>query len=169
MNYVRLRPYNPRKGHLLRVYVHRSHKFVHGKWYEVSDAMGEELSMVVSRQDDEDSPLAFDIFETKEDAQDLLRAERIEREKAKANVDDPEVVGVLTTSDLNDDEAAQAARAKRAAENLERAKAKRAEEKEKAERKAKREQRKAATTSRKDGGDTPADAQSVDDGKDPFE
>lgn len=168
--FVRLRPFDRRRGYLLRRYIHRSQKFVESKWYEVPDGLAEELSVVTSRADDEDSPLAFDVFDSKDEALDLVRRERAA--KAKATADNPEVVGVLTSADLDEDAAMKAARAKRAEENLERAKAKRANEKEKADRRSKKDKAKKV---KPEGGDSPEDAHPVggdaeaDPSKDPFE
>jgi len=174
--FVRLRPFDRRRGHLLRRYIFRSQKFVAGNWYEVQDGMGDELSTVLSRDGDDESPLAFDVFDTKEEALAFVHAER--KAKAKATAESPELVGVMTSSDLDEDAATKAAMAKRAEDNLQRAKAKRAEEREKSDRQNKRARDKKKVEA--SGGGSPADAKTVPDpeapqasesgsGKDPFE
>lgn len=139
---------------MLRRYIHQSQKFMQGKWYEVPDTMGDELSVVTSRQYDDDSPLAFDVFDSKAEALGYVAKEA--KAKAKATAENPEQVGVLTTKDLNDDDVAKAKREERAKANLERAKAKRAKEKEK-------ESRREAKAAKKDadkvkGGQSPGEA-----------
>ena len=119
---VRLKPYNPRKGYVLRRYVLGNQKFMADRWYVVGDVMAEKLAKVHSRPDHpEDSPLAFDLFDSREEAEAQYTAEQ-EAEK-EATVKNPEFVGALTTADLESD-AAKAARADRAEANLERAKEK---------------------------------------------
>ncbi len=122
---VRLKPYNRRKGYVLRRYVLGNQKFMEDRWYHVGDAMAEKLAKVHSRPDHpEDSPLAFDVFDSHDEAKAQFAAEQ-EAEK-KATVKNPEFVGSLTTADLESD-AAKDARADRAKANLERAEKKRAE------------------------------------------
>jgi hypothetical protein len=154
--YVRLRPFNRKRGFVLRRYLYQSQKFVDGKWYEVPDTMGDYLSTVTSVPGDDDSPLAFDVFDSKDEALALVAREA--EAKQKATVENPEQVGVLTSQDLGEDRLAED-RAKRAQENLDKAKAKRAEE-------AKREERRSAKASKKDknrrrGGKSPVDAEPV--------
>jgi hypothetical protein len=116
---VRLKPYNPRKGYVLRRYVLGNQKFMANRWYHVGDAIAEKLSKVHSRPDHpEDSPLAFDLFDSQKEAEAQYVAEQ-EAEK-EATVKNPEFVGSLTTADLESD-AAKEARAERAKANLERA------------------------------------------------
>lgn len=119
---VRLKPYNRRKGHLLRRYVLGAHKFLEDRWYAVSDDMAYKLSDVHSRPDHPDeSPLAFDVFESQKDAESQYHREQ-ESEK-KATVKNPEFVGTLTSADLP---GAEKERTKRAEANLARAEAKKA-------------------------------------------
>lgn len=119
---VRLKPYNRRKGYLLRRYVLGNQKFIENRWYVVGDVMAAKLANVHSRPDHPDeSPLAFDLFDTQKEAEAQYTAEQeAERE---ATVKNPEFVGTLTTKDLESDDA-KAGREARAKANLERAKEK---------------------------------------------
>lgn len=75
---VRLKPYDPKRGHVLRRYTYRGIRFVVERgWYRVSAAMAEHLEGVRQNPNNPQSPPAFDVV-TEEEAQ------RLDAEAAKA-------------------------------------------------------------------------------------
>lgn len=114
---VRLKPYDPKKGHVIRRYTAFSIRFEEARgWYKVSDEVAAYLVTVHQRPGDEDSPLAFDVC-TEEEAQRLEAAEKKKAEEraraAEPNVAQPHDVSVrsadLTTTDLPQPRATRAA------------------------------------------------------------
>jgi len=105
---VRLKPYDPKKGHVIQRYTAFSIRFEERRgWYKVSDEVANYLSTVHQVPTDEDSPLAFDVC-SEEEAQ---RIEAVEKRKAeeRARAAEPNVAqpydvstkgGDLTTVDL---------------------------------------------------------------------
>jgi len=75
MKFVRIRPYDKRRGQLVRRYVYRGFRFeVERGWYEVEDHIAEALEGVLTFPDNPDSKPVFDVS-TREDAEALARAE----------------------------------------------------------------------------------------------
>lgn len=65
---VRLKPYNPKRGFVLKSYTLKDVRFVNEKgWYRVDAALAEELRDIHQLYGDTDSPLAFDVC-TEEEA-----------------------------------------------------------------------------------------------------
>ncbi len=105
---VRLKPHDPKKGHVIQRYTAFSIRFEEKRgWYKVSDEVAKYLATVRQRSGDEDSPAAFDVCDEDEakriEASEKKRAE--ERARAGSpNVAQPHDVSVrppdLTTSDL---------------------------------------------------------------------
>ena len=59
---VRIKPHNPKIGHVLRRYTWRGMRFDEERgWYRVDARVAEHLATVHSRVGDENSPLAFDV------------------------------------------------------------------------------------------------------------
>jgi len=59
---VRLKPYNKKKGHVLRRYVYRGLRFQESRgWTRVRKDIADYLGRVHQIPGDEDSPLAFDV------------------------------------------------------------------------------------------------------------
>ena len=107
---VRLRPFEPKKGHIIRRYTAFSTTFVETRgWYRVSDEVANYLKSVHQIPNDEDSPPAFDVC-TPEEAKQIEVAEKKKAEEraraASPNVAAPYDItprgGDLTTSDLRD-------------------------------------------------------------------
>jgi uncharacterized protein YdbL (DUF1318 family) len=105
---VRLKPYDPKKGHVIRRYTAFAIRFEEARgWYKVSDEVATYLGTVHQVPGDEDSPLAFDVC-TEEEAQRLEVAEKKKAEEraraAEPNVAQPHDVSVksadLTTADV---------------------------------------------------------------------
>jgi len=105
---VRLKPYDPKRGHVIRRYTAFSIRFEEARgWYKVADEVAAYLATVHQVPGDEDSPLAFDVC-TEEEAQSLETAEKKKAEEraraAEPNVAQPYDVSVragdLTTTDL---------------------------------------------------------------------
>lgn len=110
--WVRLQPYNPKKGFVLQDFSVLDTRFrADGGWYEVPTDMAEYLATVHERMDDESSPLAFVVL-TEEEAHALEERERQAREALLARATAPRLVetpaaravkqssGTLTTGDL---------------------------------------------------------------------
>ena len=105
---VRLKPYDPKRGHVIRRYTAFSIRFEEARgWYKVADEVAAYLATVHQVPGDEDSPLAFDVC-SEEEAQRLETAEKKKAEEraraAEPNVAQPYDVSVrggdLTTADL---------------------------------------------------------------------
>jgi hypothetical protein len=110
---ARLKPYNPRRGHVLRSYTILGVRFkVERGWYEIDATLAARLRTIRQRSNDADSPDAFDVM-TKEEAVALeQREQEIEDKRAAPNkptrvraaraapkaADDD--AGALTTRDL---------------------------------------------------------------------
>lgn len=72
---IRLKPYNPRAGHVLRRYTYRGIRFESEKnWYPVPLSVAEYLASVRNVADDPQSPLAFEV-RTREQAEWIARKE----------------------------------------------------------------------------------------------
>lgn len=113
---VRLKPYDPKKGHVIQRYTAFAIRFEEARgWYKVSDEVATYLATVHQVPGDEDSPLAFDVC-TEDEAQRLEAAEKKKAEEraraAEPNVAQPYDVSVraadLTTADLPKAQAARA-------------------------------------------------------------
>ena len=105
---VRLKPHDPKKGHVIRRYTAFAIRFEEARgWYKVADEVAAYLSTVHQRPGDEDSPLAFDVC-SEEEAQRIEAAEKKKAEEraraAEPNVAAPHDVSApaadLTTADL---------------------------------------------------------------------
>jgi hypothetical protein len=97
---VRLRPYNPRKGLVLRKYTHAETgaRFEEAMgWYKVPAAVAQKLRAVHQQPRDADTPLAFDVC-TVVEAKEMDKAER----RARLRMDADEA-NDLATSDLGGD------------------------------------------------------------------
>ncbi len=72
---VRLKPYDPHRGHVTKRYAYRGAKFQADRgWYRVEEDVADYLRHVRQRIGDEHSPKAFDVM-TPADADRLERAE----------------------------------------------------------------------------------------------
>jgi hypothetical protein len=108
---VRLKPYDPKKGHIIQRYTAFSTQFEERKgWYRVSDGIADYLATVHQVPNDEDAAFAFDVC-TEEEAKRLEAAEKRKAEEraraAEPNIAAPrdvEPIGDLTTADLRDPE-----------------------------------------------------------------
>jgi len=105
---VRLKPYNPKRGCVIRRYTVYGFRFEETRgWYEVSGTVAAYLETIHQIPTDENSPKAFDVCSPKE-AQVVENAERkATDEKARASEPNlaasPRVMsgsGDLTTADL---------------------------------------------------------------------
>ena len=87
---VRLKPYDPKKGHVIRRYTAFGVRFDEARgWYKVSDEVAAYLATVHQRPGDEDSPAAFDAC-TEEEAKALEVAEKKKAEE-RARAAEPNV------------------------------------------------------------------------------
>lgn len=107
---VRLKPYEPKKGHVLQRYTAFSIRFEERRgWYKVSDEVANYLASVHQTPGDEDSPLAFDVC-SEDEAQRMEAAEKKKAED-KARAAEPNVTEVVTrdlmTADLSKTAAAR--------------------------------------------------------------
>ena len=104
---VRLKPYDPRRGHVLRRYTYRGIKFHEERgWYRVDKAVADYLREVRQVPADEYAPLAFDVC-TDAEAKSLDAKDKEASATRKAATDDIKVSearadGVVTTEDLPD-------------------------------------------------------------------
>lgn len=78
---VRLRPYNPKRGCLLRRFTYRGIRFMEDRgWYRVDEEIAGYLRGVRQVDSDPDSSLAFDVC-TEEEARALEEKERKEKRR----------------------------------------------------------------------------------------
>lgn len=102
---VRLKPHDPRRGHVLRRYTYRGIKFHEERgWYRVEKAVGEYLRTVRQVPGSEHAPLAFDVC-TDDEARSLDAKEKEAAVTRKAATDEIKVSpargeGAVTTEDL---------------------------------------------------------------------
>ena len=100
---VRLKPYDPRRGHVLRRYTYAGIKFQEERgWYRVEKPVAEYLRAVHEVPTDGYSPLAFDVC-TEEEAKALEAGESEATKVKRSATDDLKVVPsrpAVTTEDL---------------------------------------------------------------------
>lgn len=88
---VRLRPYAPRQGFVMRRYSAFGIRFEEGRgWYEVPRSIGEYLKTVHEAAENPGSPLAFDVC-TREGARQLEETEKRLSETAVAAANAPRI------------------------------------------------------------------------------
>lgn len=122
---VRLKPYDPKRGHVLRRYTAFGVRFEESRgWYRVSDEVAEYLGKVRQQPGLDYTPLAFDVC-TEEEAVALeTREKREQEERAIASAPNvataqdvsavaPRSRGDLTTADLPQPRSARAAGSRR--------------------------------------------------------
>lgn len=118
---VRLKPHDPKKGHVIRRYTAFGVRFDEARgWYKVSDEVAKYLVTVHQRPGDEDSPLAFDVC-TEDEAKAIEASEKKKAEEraraAEPNVADARDLSArtpdLTTADLPQPRAPRAAACRR--------------------------------------------------------
>ena len=107
--FVRLKPYDPRRGNVLRRYTYRGIKFHEERgWFRVPKDVADYLRAVHQVPGDEHSPLAFDCcteaeaksLDAKEKESAVTRKTASDEIKVSLPDDDKEASGALTTSDL---------------------------------------------------------------------
>ena len=102
---VRLKPYDPRRGQVLRRYTYAGIKFQEERaWYRVEAPVAEHLRAVRQVPTDEHAPLAFDVC-TEAEAKALEAMESDAAKFKRSATDDLKVVparptGTVTTEDL---------------------------------------------------------------------
>ncbi len=100
---VRLKPYDPRRGHVLLRYTYAGIKFQEERgWYRVEAKVAEYLRAVREVPSDRYSPLAFDVC-TEAEAKALEAAENDASKVKRSATDDLKVVPArpaVTTEDL---------------------------------------------------------------------
>jgi len=79
MAYARLRPYEPKRGFLMRTYTAPwGSRFTAGQWCEVDSAEAlEYLKQLHERPGDTRTPKAFDVCRTLEEAQEVIRQDKL--------------------------------------------------------------------------------------------
>jgi hypothetical protein len=102
---VRLKPYDPRRGHVVRRYTYAGIKFQEERgWYRVEKAVAEYLRNVRQVPSDRHSPHAFDVC-TEAEAKTLEASEAEEAKVKRSATDDIKLSaaragGTVTTEDL---------------------------------------------------------------------
>jgi hypothetical protein len=102
---VRLKPYDPRRGHVLRRYTYAGIKFQEERaWYRVEKIVADHLRAVRQVPTDEHAPLAFDVC-TEAEAKALEARESDAAKFKRSATDDLKVVparpaGALTSDDI---------------------------------------------------------------------
>ena len=102
---VRLKPYDPRRGHVLRRYTYAGIKFHEERgWSRVEKPVGDYLRSVHQLSSDSHSPLAFDVC-TEEEAKAIDAAESDASKVKRSATDELKVVparptGAVTTDAL---------------------------------------------------------------------
>ncbi len=82
--HVRLKPYNPKRGYVMRRFTYRGVRIIGDRgWYRVDLDTAKYLKTVYATPGDEDTPLAFDVC-TEEEAKRIDAEEQKEREKRRA-------------------------------------------------------------------------------------
>ena len=105
---VRLKPYDPRRGHRLRRFTYRGIKFQEERgWYRVDKTVADYLRQVRQVASDEHAPLAFDVC-TADEARALDAREKDAATPRKTADDDIKLSearadDTMTTGDLPDD------------------------------------------------------------------
>ena len=108
---VRLKPFDPRRGHVLRRFTYRGIKIHQERgWYRVDKDTAEYLRTVRQVHSDEHSPLAFDVC-TEAEAKAMDAKEKEEGAVRKSATDNiklstPRDNGAVTTADLADEDKA---------------------------------------------------------------
>ena len=106
---VRLKPHDPKKGHVIRRYTAFAIRFEEARgWYKVSDEVAAYLSTVHQRPGDEDSPLAFDVC-TDDEAKSLDAREKEAGATRKAATDDIKVSAARTENAVTTEDLPEAA------------------------------------------------------------
>lgn len=88
---VRIKPYNPKKGHLRRVHIDNENnmRFREGAgWYEVPERIARKLRTELQNPYDPDSPEVFDVC-TRAAALEIEQFEAIRRQQAAATAEEP--------------------------------------------------------------------------------
>ena len=104
---VRLKPYDPRRGHVLRRYTYAGVKIHEERgWHRVTKDVAEYLRGVRQVANDSYSPLAFDVC-TDEEAKELDAREEVETKVRRSATDDVRLTpsrndGVITTAQLQE-------------------------------------------------------------------
>ena len=102
---VRLKPHDPRRGHVLRRYTYRGIKFQEERgWYRVEADVADYLRAVRQKAHDPHAPLAFDVC-TPEEAEALDAKEKeaaVTRKSAADAIKLSPARGAVTTDDLPD-------------------------------------------------------------------
>jgi len=102
---VRLKPLDPRRGHVLRRYPYQGIKFHEERgWYRVAKAVADYLRSVHQQPADPHSPLAFDVC-TEEEARAAEAKEKEAQNARKTAAVDIKLsvarpAGAVTTADL---------------------------------------------------------------------
>ena len=97
---VRLKPYDRHRGHVLRRLHVRGQLFHEARgWYKVDDGVAEALSDIRQRDNNPNSPLAFDVC-SEDEAVELEKAEKRAAEE-RASAVEP---NVASAKDLTSDE-----------------------------------------------------------------
>jgi len=112
IRFVRLKPYDPRRGHVLQRYTYRGIKFQADRgWYRVEKDVADYLRDVRQVATDEHSPAAFDVC-TEEEARAIDKQEKAAENKRKSATDNIKLSrtrdGALTTDDLSESDSKSA-------------------------------------------------------------
>jgi hypothetical protein len=104
--FVRLKPYDPRRGQVLRRFVYRGIKIAAERgWYCVEKPVAEYLKTVNEVPGDPLSPLAFDVY-SQEEAKALDSRQELEAKQCRSASDSVELsparsdTGVVTKADV---------------------------------------------------------------------
>ncbi|MCK9521470.1 MAG: hypothetical protein M0R76_00295 [Proteobacteria bacterium] len=106
---VRLKPHDPRRGHVLRRYTYRGIKFHEERgWYRVEKPVADYLRAVRQVVTDQHSPLAFDVC-TDDEAKSLDAREKEAGATRKAATDDIKVSAARTENAVTTEDLPEAA------------------------------------------------------------
>lgn len=86
--YVRLKPYKPAVGNILRRYSYKGHIYLEGQWTIVDEELAQELATIYQRHRDPSSPLAFNIGD-KHQATAIEKREKELRDEALRRAERP--------------------------------------------------------------------------------
>jgi len=104
--FVRLRPQDHKRGHLMARFTYKGRRFIHGRWFKVDASLARELENILQPAGKfADPPLAFDVVANEKEAVALEKREKAARKRGSARNPFTDLRTTdLTAGDAEDDE-----------------------------------------------------------------